>query len=295
MNGNDIATPTITTSDRSRLLDPPVVGTHAEPPSDAAPPPRGRVAWRAVGGVLAVATLVWGTFNVVSLLAHEEYETVVDTFDAATITSIDVATEHGSITVRGVDTGSAVSVSTDVSEGIRPTEVTQRVVDGVLVLRGRCPALSSPWCRADFTVEVPADRPVRIDGSEGSVVVEGLTGPVRVDNDNGSIDLVDLAGDVEVTNDNGRIVGRRLRAPTLRTDNDNGTIDLTFAEPPTSVTATNDNGSITVSIPDGDALYRVDLDAGNGSVRNDVRTDPASDRVIDLRSGNGSVRVLPTG
>jgi len=42
-------------------------------------------------------------------------------------------------------------------------------------------------------------------------------------------------------------------------------------------------------------LYRVDLQTDNGSTDNAVRTDPSSDHVIDLSSGNGSLTVRPPG
>ena len=42
-------------------------------------------------------------------------------------------------------------------------------------------------------------------------------------------------------------------------------------------------------------LYRVDLRTDNGSTDNLVRTDPASDHVIDLSTDNGSITLRPPG
>ncbi|MEO6652438.1 MAG: hypothetical protein ABIP17_07270 [Ilumatobacteraceae bacterium] len=256
--------------------------------------------WFILGGILAVGTLFWSTLNIVGLLAHEEYPTTEETFAATSVRSLDVATDNGSITVIADEPGEAKSdaggivVSTEVGEGLRPTKVSQRVVDGVLELRGTCPGLNSPWCHVDFTIRLPADRPVHVDADNGSVVVEGVSAPVDVDNDNGRIDLVRVSGDISVTNDNGRIAGTALTAATVRSDNDNGSIELSFTTAPSLVLATNDNGSITVAVPDDRESYRVDIRTDNGSSDNGVRTDPASDRVIDLSTSNGSVRLRPS-
>ncbi len=48
---------------------------------------------------------------------------------------------------------------------------------------------------------------------------------------------------------------------------------------------------MTVLLPQGSATYRVSAKTSAGSENVDVRTDPASDRVIDVHSSAGSVRV----
>src|SRR5690606_23883603 len=58
--------------------------------------------WIILGSVVTVAVLTFGTFNVVSLLAHEE-EDVSQVVAAAGIDLIDVAVDNGSIEVTGGD------------------------------------------------------------------------------------------------------------------------------------------------------------------------------------------------
>jgi DUF4097 and DUF4098 domain-containing protein YvlB len=61
------------------------------------------------------------------------------------------------------------------------------------------------------------------------------------------------------------------------------------------VYARTQNGSIEVVVPDTDVLYRVEMDTSHGGTDNLVRTDPNSDRTIDLSTSNGSITVRPPG
>ena len=180
------------------------------------------------------------------------------------------------------------------SNGWQATKVSSRVVGGVLEVRASCPVFVAIWCSVEYTIAMPADRPLTIDGS-GTVVVRGMTGSVDVDSDDGRLELDDIAGDITVSNDSGRIIGRRLTSSTVDATNTNGRIELSFLDPPQAVSARTENGRIDVVVPDTDVLYRVDLHTDNGSTDNAVRTDPASDHVIELSSQNGSVTLRPPG
>jgi hypothetical protein len=265
----------------------------ASAPSAHAPSRAVRRAWLIPGGILAIAVLGWGTYNVLSLLARSE-STTTETFAAADVASLDLSNENGSITIDATG-GDQITVVADVSNGWRSTDVSSRIVDDVLVVRGRCPVLGSPWCSVDYTVVIPADRTMSIDGSNGSVLIRGASGSVQVDTDNGSIDLEEVSGDVRASSDNGSITGRRLAAPAVTADTDNGRIELSFVDPPTSVSASTSNGRIDVVVPDSEVLYRVELRTANGSTDNTVRTDPASRNIIDLSTDNGSITVHPPG
>ena len=251
-----------------------------------------RAVWITLGGILAVAALGWGTYNVISILAHEEY-TQRSTFATSDVSALAVSNDSGSVTITATP-GDTITVVAEVSDGWQTTDVSTDVVDGVLELHASCPVFVSPWCNVDFSVSIPADRAVTVDGS-GSVRVRGMTSPIDVDSDDGRIELDDVSGDLVVSNDDGRIVGRRLTAGTVRVRNHHGSIELSFLDPPQSVSATTTNGSIEVVVPDSEVLYRVEMDTSHGGTDNLVRTDPNSDRVIDLSTRNGSITVRPPG
>ncbi|MGB0113306.1 MAG: hypothetical protein WBP59_08820, partial [Ilumatobacteraceae bacterium] len=103
-------------------------------PTPGAPSRGVQLAWLIPGGILAIAALVWGTFNVISLLAHEQYTTTT-TFDAADVSALEVSNENGSVTVDSIDPSSdadpdVVVVTADVNDGWTRTDVSTQVVDG---------------------------------------------------------------------------------------------------------------------------------------------------------------------
>jgi len=265
-------------------------------PAPNAPSRRARRAWLIPGAILALASLGWGTLNVLGLVAHGQYSTT-STFETGDVSSLQIDNDTGTITVIGTDVrtaGDAIVITAKVSDGWRSTDVSSEVVDGVLRVHGDCPFLGSPWCNVEVTVSLPSDRPVLARASNGSIRIRGVAAPLDVSVGNGSIDLDDVGAPMELSSDNGRITGRRLTSAAVVASTDNGAVELSFLDPPRSVVARSSNGRIELVLPD-DVAYRVDARSDNGSVDTVVRTDPASEHVIDARSDNGSVTVRLPG
>ena len=91
---------------------------------------------------------------VVGVLAHGEY-TVVRSFPGAGIDTVEVSTDHGSVRIVG-DDGDRIRVRVAVSDGLVSTDRDVRVDGRTLVLDATCPWLAQWWCRADYTLRVPA-------------------------------------------------------------------------------------------------------------------------------------------
>jgi hypothetical protein len=273
----------------TNLLEP----TPTVPPPAGEPPPRQpsvvRGLWKVFAAVLVLGAFVSGTFQIVTLLAHEE-RTERTTYPADGIARLEVDNSDGSVTVVGTETDEIV-VTARISDGLRSTGESQGVVGGVLELRGTCPNFGSDWCRVTYEVQIPRDLDVTIDAADGSIDVRGVAGDVQVDSDNGSVDLDALSGVVTAAADNGRVEGHGLRSGQVTADSDNGRVTLTFTAPPTTVVATSRNGSIEVVVPDDGEAYRLVMDADNGSQNADIPTNPAGARSITVRSENGSVTV----
>ena len=246
-------------------------------------------AWLAAGSVLTIGAFGWGTFNVVDLLAHE-VRTVTEVVDADGVSMIDIDNSNGRVVVTGTDTDE-ITIVARVSDGLRATGNSYRVVDDRLEIRGTCPLLGSMWCSVDYRIEVPADVDLDIDVDDDRVEVVDMRGALTIDNDNGSIDIRGADGPLRATTDNGSIDATGVRSATVFADSDNGSVEIVMATPPQQLEASTDNGSVTVVLPDTPDAYAVDADTDNGSVRNDVRTDPASSRTITLSSDNGNVTV----
>ncbi len=191
--------------------------------------------------------------------------------------------------------GDTIEVTAKVSNGWQSTKVSSRVVGGVLEVRSSCPLFVSIWCSVDYTIADPRrspadDRRIRYGDRARDDRLRWTSTATTV-----TVELDDIAGDITVSNDSGRIIGRRLTSSTVDATNTNGRIELSFLDPPQTVSARTENGGIEVVVPDSEVLYRVDLHTANGSTDNAVRTDPASDHVIELSSQNGSITLRPPG
>jgi hypothetical protein len=250
-----------------------------------------RFLWKLFAAILVLGTITWVPYQVVTLLAHEE-RVEEQSFPAAGLTTLQVDGSSGSITITGSDTDS-IHVRAEISDGLRPTGESRRVVGDTLQLHSTCPNYGSDWCHVNYEVSVPRDIAVVVNSGDGSVDLSGTTGPVNIDTDNGSLDIADVSGDVHVASDNGRITAARLRSQTVTAGTDNGRLTLEFAAAPTTVVATADNGRVTVVVPNDGTAYRVETETDNGSENVSVPTDGASTRTITARTDNGSVTIRP--
>jgi hypothetical protein len=226
--------------------------------------------WRVTGGVLALGTVGWGAFNVVTLIAHEE-RTVVARYPAADVTTIDVDNTSGSVTIVGTAGREEITVTARISDGLRRTGERQQLVDGRLELDATCPAIGSNWCEVDYRIEVPAGVPIRADTDNGGIDARGTDSTVHLSTDNGSVEADDLTTD------------------TVRAETDNGSIVLELLEPPSNVEARSNNGSVEVVLPRTEDFYNLAIATDNGDVSGDIRHDPTSTRHITIATDNGDV------
>jgi hypothetical protein len=262
------------------------------PPGPTRPPvhrtPVGvRVLWKVFAGVLVLAALVWGPYQVVTLLAHEE-RLETETFPAAGIARIEIDGASGSVDVVAEDRDT-IEVQAAISDGLRRTGESRRVVGDTLRLHSTCPNFGSDFCWVDYQLRVPLDLELVVDTSNGSVRVNGSDAPLTIDADNGSIRLANVSGPLQLSTDNGRVEGLQLRSPNANADSDNGRVQLEFVVAPSTVLATSNNGSVEVVVPADGTAYRVDAATDNGREVVDVPTDPASERSITVRTDHGSV------
>lgn len=248
-------------------LPPPAPAERSGPP---ARPPRARAVWIVVASAVAIVTLGWMTLQVVELLAHEE-RTEVTTFDQP-ITALDVDNDAGSVRVVATD-AEVVTVTAEISDGLRATKQSQTLDGERLVLRASCPVTGGPWCRVTYTVEVPPTIAIDASADDGSVRIDGVTGDVSARSANGSVVVDDVAGGV------------------VSAHSSNGSVRIRLTEPPLSVLARSSNGNVEVILPNTADSYDVDASSGNGSTSTEVRTDPTSERRIEARSSNGNVTV----
>jgi hypothetical protein len=261
------------------------------PPRTGGRPPRRtpdavRVLWKVFAGLLVVGALVWGPYQVVVLLAHEE-RVELSSYPAAGLARLQVDSASGSIRVEGTD-GDSIEVRAEISDGLRRTGESQTVDGETLRLDSTCPNYGSDWCWVNYRIRAPRELELVLDSDNSSIRVAGMTGAVSAHADNGSVELSDLAGPIDVSADNGRVEASRLTSSTVTADTDNGRITLEFAAPPTMVEASADNGSVEVVVPDDGTSYRLDIETDHGGQTEDVPIDSSSPRSIIIRTDNGS-------
>ncbi len=221
-------------------------------PTEHRASPGVRGLWKVFAAIMVLGAFVSGTFQIVTLLAHEE-RTETSSYPAAGIARIDVSNSSGSVRFVGID-GDAIEVRAEISDGFRSTGESQEVIGDTLELRGTCPNFGSDWCRVTYEIGVPASLDVRIDADDGS------------------------------------IVGADLRSANVDARTGDGRVELTFVAAPTSVVATSGDGSVTVVVPDDESTYRLDVHTADGNISTEqVRSDPDSERSLTLRSGDGNI------
>ncbi len=146
------------------------------------------------------------------------------------------------------------------------------------------------WCSVDYQIEVPADIDLDINADDDRVEVVDVRGALTIDDDNGSIEIRGAVGPLRADDRQRQHprdrhpLGDGLRRQRQRfgRDRDGHATAGVGGNVPTTAAS-------TVVLPDTPDAYAVDADTDNGSVRNDVRTDPASARTITLSSDNGNV------
>lgn len=234
---------------------------------------RGRPAWRILASLVSIAAILWGGLSVVNLLAHQEHH-FTRTFSGS-ITSLAVSTDRGSVRVIGSDRDD-VTVSSYLSDGLGGTEHTEHVRGRRLVLDASCAFPVAYWCTASYTVRVPRNVRVVLWSGSGDVSVSGVRGAV------------------DLTSQHGDLNGVGLRARVVHADTDHGSVDLRFVDQPEQVLASTSHGDVTVTVPRGDAAYRVELSTAHGATSNELRTDPTSQRLVQLSTQHGDVTARST-
>jgi len=235
--------------------------------------PRGRVTWRIIASVLAIPALLWGTLNVVNLLAHGEHH-FTRTFTG--VATVDVSTDRGSVRVIASDRDD-VSLRGYISDGLGGTDHSAEVRGSRLEVDGSCAFPLAYWCTASYTLLVPRDVRVVLWSGSGDVSVRGVRS---------AADLTSQHGDVD---------GVALQSRSVHASSEHGDVHLQLARAPRVVHASSTHGDVTVVVPHGSGPYRVDASTDHGETTVRVPTDPAATRVIRVWSAHGDVTVRTSG
>jgi hypothetical protein len=201
-----------------------------------------------------------------------------------------LATGAGEVRVLGGEGPAAVDAVRRGAVFMPGVTVTRR--NGATTLDGGCPWFAVGSCEVHLTARVPAGVVVDASTGSGEMYVSGSLGSLGLRSSSGDIEADRAAGSqISLESSSGDIEGRDLDYVSVRADTSSGDIDLDLAGAPRTVRAGASSGDVTVLLPRGDALYRVEIDVSSGSQDVQVRTDPSSPRLIRVSAGSGDVRV----
>ncbi len=151
-------------------------------------------------------------------------------------------------------------------------------------------------CSVVLTVSLPADLPLEINGMNGRISIDQITGPISIGTTNGSITVTGASGALELRTNNGAVMVRQSTSTELDVSTTNGNVELELADAPTAATAKTTNGSILLQLPAANVRYNLSTDTVNGNVdTGGVTVDSSSDRRVTLTTTNGSVTVRAIG
>ncbi|WP_411719917.1 DUF4097 family beta strand repeat-containing protein [Mycetocola sp.] len=268
-------------------------------PHPLPPPPRSRLSPAVlvllfVGiPLLVLALIIAGSVAAVNAFRGEP---VSDSVDADAGSSVLIDAPNASIRLSVSDDDEIHATMRGASSGREPSlEVTTE--GGETEIRGGCPGGFFVFnrCRVRIDVALPADLDVTVDGRNGAITADGLTGNLNLSTTNGSIEVEQSSGALMLRSTNGRIQVEDSTSTEVQAQTTNGGVQLSFAEAPDEVTANSTNGAIRVEVPDDGTGYDIQADTTNGRVdTEDVPSDRRADHTITAQTTNGGITIETT-
>jgi len=207
---------------------------------------------------------------------------------AAVVHQVVINSAAGAVTVTA-GPGSAQIGAAPAAASSPPT-VSTAVSGSVLTITVRCRPAGASRCRAALSVVLPPRVSVTATAQLGNVSVTGFSGPVHVTAELGDIRLQRDSGPVRADAELGDIDGAGLGAGNAWLTAQLGAINVAFATAPALITATDEQGPVTVRVPAG-LGYRVTAQAELGATAISVPRADGAAHVIRASSQLGSVTI----
>jgi hypothetical protein len=273
---------------------------HAEPtrPSDGL-----RVA-RTAAIVLALLVIAFATLAAIDVLGRRTRRASA-TYPAAA--TIEVRVGSGDVRLYGSDRGDVLVDRTEAYTWRAPRPA-QALEGGVLRLDGRCPGpVLFGGCDVDFRIELPAGTRVKVRTGSGDVIASGLRAGAELRTGSGDVRARDLAGGLVADTGSGDVVAERVAGPlvarsgsgdmlvdglsatTVEVSTSSGNVTVAQTVSPERLRVDSGSGDVRVTVPD--EVYRVDARSGTGDVNVAVRQDPDAERLLQVTTRSGDVRV----
>ena len=295
--------PTLVDADWTQALPPP------PSPPDARRPSGGRRRRRSrsllvIGVGFAALSVAYGCILLLDLLAWET-STVGRTFTG--VEQIELASHCGGVTVIGDrPDGASTTVNRKVRRGLSEPHADETMSGSTLRLHSTCPVFPQTFNDVSYVVHVPRGVPVHghaagkirvtdvggpvdLRSSDGGIDVTGAEGRLTLHSGSGSIHVADSSGQMVLSTSDGGIRAEGVRPSSVVARTGDGGITLDLFDAADRIDARTTNGGIDITLPADAPAYATATDAGNGSVTNTIRTDPAASRTIDAHTGDGGI------
>jgi Putative adhesin len=262
--------------------------TEPQPTAPYRTPRAIRTALFALFGLVGVLLVVCGALSLLDLAARKT-TVEVTTYRGADALVIDDASD---VRLTSAPAGDELRVTARVTEGLGTPDRDVEHRDRTLYLSSSCGFFFGN-CEVDYEIAVPADTSVLVDATSGDVHAEDLTStvPVELESSAGDVTAVDVTTpELRLSSSAGDVEASGVRAERVSADSSAGDVVLSLRSAPRRVDADSSAGDVEIVLPD--EVYRVDASTSAGDVDSrDVRTDPASPRVVHARSSAGDVVV----
>ncbi len=251
----------------------------------------GRLLALVIGVPLCLAVIGWAALTAVALVSFDSFQ-IHRSFSPAG-GQLSVKLDDGDLTL-APSSGDQVDLTGVAHYSlVRPTVNVDSTGAGVSITVS-CPWFAGINCSADLTVAVPAGIAVTASTDTGNISASGLDN-LSLQTDTGDVQVNGGAGVVHLDTDTGEITGAGMDAVDVTASSDTGDVSLDFAQPPTHVSAQDDTGNVTVTLPAGAPAYAVSAHSSTGDTSVEVPTNPTSRDDISISTDTGDVVVDPRG
>lgn len=271
-------------------------------------PPFHKARWflrtvKILGAIVTVLMLTMSTVRISESATRStrEIDTTVELGDATTV-RVELAAGHVRFESSGADstnttnatgtTNSTVTISGEITSGFVHTDLEIEIVGNELVIASTCPAMIlSRHCETNLSITVPPHIDVEMDASHVDVTLDHFDSGMDLKLDRSTVRGQGVSGDVTITGSIVEVHLSDLHSENVDITSSLESVTLEFLSPPNNVRVRANFMPILVIVPDTDDTYDVRLATQLASTINNIRNDPSSDRVIDLRSTLDDVEV----
>jgi hypothetical protein len=257
-------------------------------------PPRlttGRLAALVIGIPISLAVVAWGALTVIALLSLDSFQ--IHRNFSPSASELSVAVDSGDLTL--IASGdSQVHLTGGAHYALVRPAIDVTTTGASVAVAVHCPWFVTVECSVDLTVAVPPRIEVTASTDTGNITSNGLD-DLTLQTDTGDLQVNGGSGFLHLSSQTGDITGVAIDAPSVTASDQTGGVSLDFAQAPTDVSAQDQTGDVTVTLPAGATAYAVSAHTETGDTSVQVPTNPASTDEISASTATGDVTVDSAG